>query len=69
MIGSVNRDELRAALAIDERYKIVLVLALGVPVETVQLETATAESGIRYWRDAEAVHHVPKRPLDEIVIA
>ncbi len=44
-----------------------LVIALGYPAETVVLEE-TAGADIRYWRDAAGIHHVPKRPLTDLVI-
>ena len=68
MIGTVRRKELSAALEIPPRYKILLVLALGKPAEKVVLETAGPDGGIEYWRDADGVHHVPKRPLDELIL-
>jgi len=49
-------------------YEILLVLALGKPKETVIIEAAGPEGDIRYWRDEEGVHHVPKRSLDQIII-
>ncbi len=68
MIGSVQREELRAALGIPPRYEILLVIALGVPKEQVCLETTGPDGDIKYWRDAQGVHHVPKRPLDELIV-
>ncbi|MHC4117869.1 MAG: nitroreductase family protein [Planctomycetota bacterium] len=68
MIGTVRRKELSAELEIPPRYKILLVLALGEPAEKVVLETAAPGGGIEYWRDCEGVHHVPKRPLDELIL-
>ena len=68
MIGSIDRDCLRAALEIPERYAIVLVIALGRPNETVVLEDATDPADVDYWRDADGVHHVPKRPLEELLV-
>jgi hypothetical protein len=32
------------------------------------LETVGADGNIRYWRDEQAVHHVPKRSLEDIII-
>ncbi len=68
MIGSIERDQLRAALAIPAEYKILLVLALGQPAETVVLETVGASGDIKYWRDSAGVHHVPKRPLADLLV-
>jgi nitroreductase len=67
-IGSVRRPELVRALGISEQYEVLLVLALGKPKEQVVLETVGEDGDIRYWRDAQGVHHVPKRPLDEIIV-
>lgn len=68
MIGSIKRKGLRQALDIPERYEILLVLALGSPKESVILETVTETGDIKYWRDDEAVHHVPKRLLSDIIL-
>jgi hypothetical protein len=69
IIGSVNRDALRRILDIPSRYEILTVLALGVPKETVVIEEVGPDGDIRYWRDAESVHHVPKRALQDIIVA
>ncbi len=68
MIGSIQRELLRQDLEIPERYDILLVVALGRPKETVVLEEVGLEGDIRYWRDAEGGHHVPKRSLKEIIV-
>jgi nitroreductase len=69
MIASVDREELRKALEIPPRYEILLVLALGKPKEKVAIETVGSSGDTKYWRDSEGVHHVPKRPLDDIIIS
>jgi len=68
IIGSAKKDGLCKALKIPERYEILLVLALGKPKEKVVIETVGADGDIRYWRDSDSVHHVPKRSLDEIIV-
>jgi nitroreductase len=68
MIANIRKEGLRKALNIPERYEILLVLALGKPREKVVIETVGADGDTKYWRDSEGVHHVPKRPLDEIII-
>ena len=69
MIGSIDRPELRQVLDIPERYEILLVLALGKPAETVVLEDVGPDGDIKYYRDDEDVHHVPKRTLDELILS
>jgi nitroreductase len=68
MIGSIKRKELAAILDIPEQYEILLIIALGEPAEKVVLEPIDPNGDIRYYRDANDVHHVPKRSLDEIIL-
>ena len=68
IIATIQRRELRAMLGLEEHYEILLVLALGKPKEKVVLEQVGPDGDIQYWRDAEQVHHVPKRSLDELII-
>jgi len=68
MIGSIKRDRLREVLNIPEKLEILLVLALGRPKEQVVLEEAAAGGSIKYWRDPQGVHHVPKRRLEDIIL-
>ena len=69
MIGSIKRDELRDAFEIPKQYEISLAIALGKPKETVVLEDLKPNGDIKYYRDDEDVHHVPKRSLDEIIVS
>jgi len=68
MIGSINKENLRSALNIPEQYKIVLVLAIGKPKEKIVLEEIGADQSIKYFRDKGAIHHVPKRSLNDVII-
>ncbi|HXZ29755.1 MAG TPA: nitroreductase family protein [Dehalococcoidia bacterium] len=68
MIANIDRPGLRGALEIPPRYEILLVLALGKPKEKVVIETVGPDGNTKYWRDGKGVRHVPKRPLDEIII-
>ncbi len=69
MIASVKREALIEALGLAEEYEILLVIALGKPVEQVFLEPLPNDGDIKYWRDPSGGHHVPKRALDEIILA
>jgi nitroreductase len=68
MIASIQRPKLREKFNIPDRYEILLVIALGKPVETVVLETVKTDGDVKYWRDSEGRHYVPKRSLDDIIL-
>ena len=68
MIGAIRRNELSAALNIPARYEVLLVVALGVPRETVRLISVPEGGSIEYYRSDDGVHYVPKRTLAEIII-
>jgi nitroreductase len=68
IIGTVQREKLCKVLDIPSRYQILLVIALGKPAETAVVETVGPAGDIKYWRDSEGVHHVPKRALDDIIL-
>jgi len=68
MIGMIKRTKLRDILNIKEHFKILLVLALGKPKEEVMIETVGDDDNIKYWRDNDSVHHVPKRKLEDIIL-
>jgi len=67
ILGNIQRDRLRDLLKIPQRYRILLVIALGVPKEQIVVEEVK-NGDIKYWRDADKVHHVPKRSLEEIIL-
>ncbi len=68
MIASIQRERLRDALQIPWQFEILLVLALGEPKENVVIEAIGPQGNVRYWRDTEGTHHVPKRDLKDLII-
>ncbi|MBT3320274.1 MAG: nitroreductase family protein [Clostridia bacterium] len=68
MLGAVDRKKLPGVLEIGEQYETLLVVALGYPSETVVIEEVDVLGDIKYWRDEQSVHHVPKRKLNDIII-
>ena len=67
MIASFKKREIGEFTHLGERYEILLVLALGKPVEKVVIEDVR-DNDIKYWRDSSGLHHVPKRSLDDIIL-
>lgn len=68
MIGSIKKDPLREDLSIPEGFEILLVIALGKPGEKVVIEDIAPEGDIKYWRDENGIHHVPKRGVEELIL-
>jgi nitroreductase len=69
MLGSIEREKLQQSLNIPNRYEILLVVALGKPKEKIILEIMQSTDKTDYWRDKDQGHHVPKRKLNDIIIA
>lgn len=67
IIASIKRDELSNELSIPDNFEILLVLALGKPVEKIFIEDIK-NADVKYWRDENKNHHVPKRSLQELII-
>lgn len=67
IIQSVKRAELAAVLNIPDSLEIALVIALGKPKEEVRI-VAVKDDEIKYYRDSEGIHYVPKRDLKDIII-
>ncbi len=60
---------LRKTLSIEDHLQVMLVIALGVPKEEVEITKIDPNGDIKYWRDKEERHYVPKRNLEEILIS
>jgi nitroreductase len=69
MLGSVKKDALAKLLSLHAKLKVSLVIALGKPVEKIVLEDMAADGSVKYYRDASLTHHVPKRKIEELILA
>jgi nitroreductase len=68
MIASIDHTSLRDVLDLPAHLEILMAVALGKPGESVQLHDSPPDER-PYWRDESGVHHVPKRPLSELLVA
>lgn len=70
IIKAFNAPKLAETLSLPDNMQPRYVLALGYPVEEVRIETTDGnhDADIKYYRTPDGVHHVPKRPLSELVI-
>lgn len=68
IIKAFKPDSLRNALKLSPRYTPCHVLALGYPAERVEITDVSSNGDIRYFRDENSTHWVPKRPLCDLII-
>ena len=68
MIGNYNAGKVKEALALDEKYAPMLIVAIGEPAEKIVLKEVEPGERMAYYRDENDVHYVPKRKLKDIVI-
>ena len=68
IFGAVARPRLHEILGLPADLEIMLVVALGKPVERVVLEDALPGASLKYYRDADQTHHVPKRRLQDVLL-
>lgn len=68
MIGNIKKAELAEALQIPKQYEVALILAFGYPKEEIVIDDMKNSDDIKYYRDENQVHHVPKRPLEELIV-
>ena len=68
MFASLRREELARRLQLPDTLEIGLVIALGKPVERIVLDRLPPGGSVKYWREPDGTHHVPKRGLEELIL-
>lgn len=67
IIGAINKPKLKDLFRLTDAYEVLYVIALGKPAEKVVIEDLT-DNNIKYWRDEDCVHHVPKRKITDLIL-
>ncbi len=68
MFAAINIKKLKGFLNIEDHLELKLVIALGKPVEIAQIDDVKEDGDIKYWRDKDQIHHVPKRKLADLIL-
>ncbi|WP_022667533.1 nitroreductase family protein [Desulfospira joergensenii] len=69
MFAAINIKKLKEFLNIEDHLEVKLVIALGKPVEVARIDDLGEDGDIRYFRDENQVHHVPKRSLEDLILS
>jgi len=68
MIQNFKPGEVKAALGLAEHLVPKLVLGIGKPDEEIHIVGVGENGSMKYYRDENDVHYVPKRDLKDLVI-
>ena len=68
IFAAINIKKLKTLLGIGDHLEVKLVIALGKPVEQACIDDVDDGGDIRYFRDENQVHHVPKRKLEDLIL-
>ncbi len=66
IVKAFNRQEIREALGLP--LDPLAVLAIGKGTERIVLDEVHTGSDLRYYRDADGTHHVPKIAVPDLLI-
>lgn len=69
MIGTINAKAIHEIMGFPDEYTVLLVIAIGVKSETIVVDHLVPGENTDYWREDNGTHHVPKRGLDEVLLA
>ena len=68
MIGAFDAGKISETAKLAENLAPMLLVALGKPTEKIVLTEVGEDGHTSYYRDAEDVHYVPKRKLEDVII-
>lgn len=68
-IGNFGLEKVKEVLELLENLVLVLIVAFGKPDEKIVLAEIEKGQSIKYYRDENDVHYVPKRKLEDIIIS
>ena len=68
MIGSFSAGAVKEALGLADHLAPLLVVAIGKPAEKIVLTEAGQGESVKYYRDENDVHYVPKRRLQDLIL-
>lgn len=65
-LGAIDREGIKKALNIDNKYDVVYLLGVGIADQTGDIYDLT--DSVKYYFDENNNVHVPKRTMDDVLI-
>lgn len=66
-LGAIQREEIKKALKLDEKFDVVYLLAVGYPMQKSRAVDMRG-GDTKYYESGDGTINVPKRPLDEVLV-
>lgn len=66
-LGAINRPAIKELLALEDKYYVSYLLAVGYPAQKGEVFDIQ-NNNVKYYFDEEENSHVPKRTMEEILI-
>lgn len=67
ILASFSQEQLARLLGVPMGMRIALVVAIGKPAEEIVVEPLAMDGDVKYWHEGRT-HHVPKRPLGDVIV-
>lgn len=67
MLQSFSASNFNKFLNLEQKYDLLLIMAIGYPNEQVKIEDIELGESTKYYTE-DGVHHVPKITLDSLII-
>ena len=68
MIGNFSAEKVKETLRLEEHMIPVLVVAIGKGYESIIVTEVEDGESVKYYRDEEGNHYVPKRKLQDVLL-
>lgn len=68
MIGNFSPKRIAEAMELPDNIVPMLIVAFGKPDEKIILTEVDAGESLKYYRDENDTHYVPKRKLNDIIL-
>lgn len=66
-LGALQRDRIKKSLALDEKFDVVYLLAVGYPMQKSRM-VEMKDGNVKYFESEDGTINVPKRSLDEVLV-
>ena len=68
IMGGIDPKKVKEELFLPDEMEVKLIIAVGKSLEKAEIKEVESGESVKYYRDNDGVHIVPKRKLEDIII-